>query len=44
MKTSHQISGILMSNMDSPSLKLKKTLKPQFPSGDIDPRKVFEKC
>ena len=42
MKTSDQISGTLMSNMESPSTKLQKALKPQFPSGSIDPRKVFQ--
>ena len=31
-----------MSDIESPSTKLQKTLKPQFPLGNIDPRKVFE--
>ena len=44
VKTSDWISGTLMSDMESPSTKLYKTLKPQFPSGNIDPRKVFETC
>ena len=44
MKTSNQTSGILMSDMESPSTKLYKTLKRQFPSGNIDPRKVFQTC
>ena len=33
-----------MSDMESRSAKLKKPLKPQFPSGIIDPRKVLEIC
>ena len=33
-----------MSNSESPSTKLLKTLKPRFPSGNVDPRKVFEAC
>ena len=33
-----------MSDMESPSTKLWKTLKPQFPLDNIDPRKVFETC
>ena len=28
-----------MNGMESPSTKLKKTFKPQFPSGNIDPEK-----
>ena len=36
VKTSNQIGGILMSDMESPSTKLQKTLKTQFPSGNID--------
>ena len=33
-----------MNDMESPSTKLKKTLKPQFPLDNIDPRKVSETC
>ena len=33
-----------MSDMERSSTKTYKTLKPQFPSGNIDPRKVFETC
>ena len=44
VKTSNYIIGILMSDMENPSARLQKTLKPQFPSGNIDPRKVFETC
>ena len=45
VKTLNQICGILMSDIGSPSAKLQRTFKkPQFPSGNIDPRKVFETC
>ena len=33
-----------MSDIESPSTKLYKALKPQFLSGNNDPRKVFETC
>ena len=36
VKTSNLIRGILMSDIESPSTKLLKTLKMQFPSGNID--------
>ena len=32
VKTSNQISGITMSDIESPSMKLWKTLKSQFPT------------
>ena len=35
VKTSDYIRGILMSDMESPYTKLWKTLKTQFPSGNI---------
>ena len=44
VKTLNHISGTLMSDMESPSTKLQKTLKLLFPSGNFDPRKVFETC
>ena len=36
VKTSNYIGGILMSDMESPYTKLWKSLKTQFPSGNID--------
>ena len=33
-----------MTDMKSSSTKQKKTLKPKFPSGNIDPREVFKAC
>ena len=36
VKTSNKIRGILINDMASPSTKLYKTLKIQFPSDDID--------
>ena len=36
------VKTTLMSDLESASPKLQKTLKPQFPSGNIDPRKAFE--
>ena len=44
VKTSNSISGTLMSDIETPSAKLQKTLKPRFPSANIDPRKIFKIC
>ena len=44
MKTLSQMSETLMSDIESLFYEAIETLKRHFPSGNIDPRKVFETC